>query len=186
MSCTERISLSRIDRSVLTFRGFDHVGCHRCGCDDACCAFGCEVDKTTYDLIHTHRALVEDLLQVGLDRCFTHEWAGEPEFLGGDCTRTTVANGFCAFRMRAGKGCALYHLVISRGLPRRMIPSICRLYPLSWSPGELCLADDFYEKCNCLSGNQGTRSIIQSQWLEIEDIFELSGEARAMLLPQAQ
>lgn len=177
----DRIFVSKIDPEVLTFQGFDQVGCFGCGCADACCGHGCDVDKGSYALVYLHRDIIEHILQTSVDDCFTHRWAGEPDFLGGDGTRSAVIGRFCAFHMRTGKGCALYHAALSFGLPRRIIPSICRLYPLSWRSEGLCLCGDLHEECNCLHNNKDHRSVIESQWDSIVDIFEFSEDVRVAL-----
>ena len=74
------------------------------------------------------------------------------------------------------KGCVLFKLAEEEQLPRRIIPSICRLFPISWNNGTM----EYYEKenipavCNCLDpGNTNARAVIETQSEAIEDIFEI-------------
>ena len=85
------------------------------------------------------------------------------------------------FHLPKGKGCALYKLVHERQLPKRLVPSICRLYPLTWGGEELTLSDDFYPKCNCTHKNCGSRNILESQLEEVKDIFEFSDDVKKEL-----
>ncbi len=170
----KKITISEIASEVYSFRGFDHVGCHGCGCDDACCVYGADFDKESYQLVIKNRDLVEGRTGTKVEDCFTGEWSGDREFLGGDNTASRVgSSGYCMFHVPAGKGCVLFNLVMERGLPRRMIPSICRLYPLTWSDGELMIAEDLYPRCNCTYRNRTTSNLLETQKHEMEDIFDI-------------
>jgi hypothetical protein len=67
----------------------------------------------------------------------------------------------------------LYKLVNEKGLPRRLIPTICRLYPLTWGNQELFIAEDLYSKCNCTHKNCSSKNILETQKEEVEDIFDI-------------
>ncbi len=173
----KKIKIESIDPAVFSFRGFDHIGCHKSCCDDDCCVHGADFDKESYELVHKYKDVIEPMIGVKVEDCFTHSWEEDEDFLGGDATESVVRNGFCAFHNPKGKGCVLYDLIENKGLPRRLVPSICRLYPLTWGGGELLLADDFYPKCNCLHKNSSNKNLIETEWEEIECIFELGEEA---------
>ncbi len=120
------------------------------------------------------RNAIEKELEVSVEDCFTGEWSGDKEFLGGDSTESEVgSSGYCMFHVAKGKGCVLYRLVTEKRLPRRLIPSICRLYPLTWAGGELLIAEDSYPSGNCLQDNRPNKNRLETQRHEIEDIFDI-------------
>lgn len=168
-----KIPLRSIAYRLFQLYGFGPGGCLACDCQDACCQHGCEVDKASYELAYQHREALERELGVNLDSCYTHQWSGEQEFLGNDCTRTTIRDGRCALHRPAGKGCVLYGLVEAEQVARRLIPSICRLYPLSWEGDVLCCSDDLYSVCDCQHGSvAGRQMMVVTHLQEIEDIFD--------------
>ncbi len=170
----DKIRITEIGGEVHKIKGFDHVGCHGSSCDDACCVHGADFDSESYELVMRFGNAIEEELEVSVADCFTGEWSGEKEFLGGDSTESEVgSSGYCVFHAVKGKGCVLYKLVTEKGLPRRLIPSICRLYPLTWAGGELLIAEDTYPRCNCLHGKGTEKNLFETQRHEIEDIFDI-------------
>jgi hypothetical protein len=175
----KKIPLKDIDEEVLSFRGIDGDGCFRTACDDECCKFGADVDKESYDLIFEYREFIEEAIGFRIEKCFKKRWLDDSHYLGGNAVETRVgARGFCMFHAAEGKGCVLYRLVQEEDLPRRLIPSICRLYPLTWEDGELMVADAVHASCNCLKKEAFAKSILATQWREVEDIFDLKAKAR--------
>jgi hypothetical protein len=171
----KKIRITKITGAVYTMRGFDEKGCYDHPCEDACCLDGCEVDKEAYDLIFEYRELVERRTGVKLENCFKKAWRHDDEFLGGNSIDTRIGrNGYCTFHNPGGKGCVLYDLVEEKNLPRRIIPSICRLYPLTWGCGTLCISDYLEPTCNCLArSNRTSKTLLETQKGEIEDIFKI-------------
>ncbi len=170
----KKISIHSIDKTVHSFRGIDEQGCFRTECDDECCKYGADVDKESHDLIFENREIIEAQIGQRLEKCFEKRWLNDDSYLDGNAIETRVGrNGFCVFHMPAGKGCALYKIVHEKGLPRRLIPSICRLYPLTWSEGELRIADDLYPTCNCMKKDAFKKSILTTQMKEVMDIFKI-------------
>ena len=168
----KKIHITGIDKAVYSFRGIDKTGCFYTECNDECCKFGADVDKTSYDLILKNRKIIEREIGHKIESCFKKRWMNDEHFLGGNAIETRVGrNGFCMFHAASGKGCALYKLVHEKDLPRRLIPSICRLYPLTWADGRLTIADDIYPTCNCTKRDGFKDSILTTQKKEIEDIF---------------
>ena len=175
----KKIPLKDIDSEALSFRGIDGHGCIRTECDDECCKFGADVDKESYDLILKHRELIEEAIGVRIEKCFKKRWMDDSHYLGGNAVESRVgARGFCMFHAAEGKGCVLYKLVDEEDLPRRLIPSICRLYPLTWEDGVLIVADAVHASCNCLKKDAFAKSILATQWREVEDIFHFKAKAR--------
>lgn len=171
-----KIPIKKISKKCFTTSGFGG-GCLEASCGDACCRYGADFDKASYDLVLAHRGLIEEKTGVKLEDCFDNEWTGEDEYLGGDCMCSTVLpEGHCAFHSPSGKGCVLYQLVHEKGLPRRVIPSICRLYPLTWGNGHLMVYDedgeDFEKGCACFDPRlRASKSLLETQKHEIDDII---------------
>ena len=181
----DKINISKISKKVFFKKGFDSVGCHTSSCDDSCCNGSAAVDKEAYDLIIQHRELIEKELGVKLEECFYGEWSGDKEFLGGNSIGTNQDDDyFCMFRLPNRKGCVLYKLVMEGRIKRRIIPSICRLYPLTWDDGELCFEDGIEPECRCLhKANGSSKSIFETQIKEIKDIFRISDECKKEFCP---
>lgn len=169
-----KIRITKIAKEVNTSRGFDERGCYGMPCDDACCFGGCDVDKESYDLIIKHRDIIEKELAIKLDKFSKRRWSGDDDYLGSNSVESNEKiTEQCIFHLPKRKGCALYKLVAEKNLPRRIIPTICRIYPLNWDRGLLYLNEDIPKTCNCTCNNSG-KNILETQKKEIEDIFETS------------
>jgi hypothetical protein len=173
----KKIKIAKIDDAVYAHKGFDENGCIRSRCTDLCCAYGADVDRETYELIKEHKERIELLSAAAFEDFFESTWSGDRDFLGGDSIRSRVGkDGHCIFRLPEQKGCILFKLALEDGLPKRIIPSICRLFPLTWNNGIL----EYYEQehvpeaCNCceVQSKEG-RSIFETQKEAIDDIFEI-------------
>jgi hypothetical protein len=173
----KKIIITRIADELYSLKGFNELGCIGSTCADICCEYGADVDKESYELIREHREKIERISRVRFDGFFEQEWSGDSDFLGGDSIRSRVgASGTCVFRLPEQKGCVLFKLAAEEHLPRRIIPSICRLFPITWNNGTM----EYYEKenipsiCNCLEpGNTTARTVFETQAEAIEDIFEI-------------
>lgn len=178
-----KIKISTISGKCLSQKGFGHGGCIGSGCGDACCRYGADFDRAAFDLVFKHRELIEPVIGKSLESCFEDEWSGERDFLGGDSVRSNVGpSGYCAFHTPQGKGCVLYKIVFNNDISRRIVPSVCRLYPLTWGSGELAVYDedgDIIEPdCVCLDPDKSSpHNLLITQKHEIEDIFEFSGRS---------
>lgn len=190
----EKIEIIRIAENIYSHKGFSNKGCYESCCTDTCCRRGCDMDKETHDLILRHREAVEGLLGYRLESCFAGGWTGQTDFLGRDCVSTTVVNGTCAFHVASGKGCVLWQMVFRYNAPKRIVPSTCRLYPLTWDNGELHLVDAIERECNCIDpGNTTCANLWETQKEAIEDIFFVrsafgggTGHDPAACLPETQ
>ena len=158
-------------------KGF--LSCYKCTCNDECCRYGADIDKEAYNLLVTHRDIVEVYIGSKIESCFSGV-IKDAEYLGGFAYKAIKNNnGYCIFHNKSGKGCILYFLV-STGIiqNRRLIPSICRLYPLTWNKGILSMYDEdgIPVECECEIANKNNnsdKSIYQTQVEEIKDIFNL-------------
>ncbi|MFH1211226.1 MAG: hypothetical protein V1645_04920 [archaeon] len=168
-----KIKITKISEEVYEQNGFDDRGCYGTPCNDLCCMGGCDVDKESYQLIMKNKDLIEKELGIKLDKHFKSEWSGDKDYLGGDSIETQKEiDKQCILHLQKGKGCVLYKLVNEKNLPRRMIPTICRLYPLNWNNELLYIDEDMEKTCNCTC-NQSEKKILETQKKEIEDIFEM-------------
>jgi hypothetical protein len=176
----DKIKILKISKKVFSKKGFDSVGCHTSSCDDSCCDGSADVDKESYDLIFEHRKLIEKELGIKLEKCFYGKWSGDKEFLGCNSIGTNQDDDYlCMFRLPNRKGCVLYKLVEEGKAKRRIIPTICRLYPLTWDNGELHFEDAIEPDCRCLHrDNASSKSIFETQIKEIKDIFKISDECK--------
>ncbi len=154
-------------------------GCIGSNCSDACCKYGADFDRAAFELVFKHREQVESLTGLTVEHCFENEWSGEVDYLGGDSIRSKVGpSGYCVFHTPEGKGCILYKLVMTADVSRRVLPSVCRLYPLTWGGGELAVynesGEDIIEPdCVCLNPDKSSScNLLVTQKHEIDDIFE--------------
>jgi len=173
-----KIGISSVSEDVFTQRGFASEGCYGSSCKDACCVYGCDVDRESYNLIFKNRQLIEPAVGMILEDCFEQDWSADTEYLGGNSIRAHKGNsGFCVFHAANAKGCVLYILAGEMKIPRRIIPSICRLYPLTWDNGIIRITEDFKPTCDCRNkGNISLKNLFDTQKKEIEDIFEFFSE----------
>lgn len=178
MKKTNKILIKKISDKVFSQKGFDERGCYGSKCQDVCCKHGCDVDFDSYKIIFKNRKIIEKELNDKLENCFEKRFYNSKEFLGGKVVRSKkMENGFCAFHNKQGKGCVLYKLVSKKKIDKKAVPSICKLFPISWENGKLCLysedGDIIPKSCNVFEKNNKTKkSIFQTQEKEIKDIFK--------------
>ncbi len=170
----DKIFISKISEEVHQLKGFDETGCYGCSCDDACCSYGADVDKLSYQLIIQYKDFIEPVIQEKIENCFEDSWLNDKEFLGEAAIRSKTKKGKCIFNLQEKKGCILFKLVFNDHFPPRLIPSICRLYPITWQHGQLEIYKLIEPQCNCLDiKNKSKSSIFMTQQKAIEDIFEI-------------
>jgi hypothetical protein len=176
----QKIRISKVSKQSFIQKGFDSKGCTGAICNDLCCRYGVDFDHESYDLLISNRILIEKLVSRRIEDCFETRWSNDKEFLGKNAIRCLTNNaGYCFFHKIDGRGCVLYELSYSKNISRRIIPSICRLFPLTWESGELYVYNEkeeyikFYG-CNCFEPeNITSKNLFESQKNEIEDIFEV-------------
>lgn len=175
-----KIKISKISEKCYLQKGFDDRGCYGCDCNDSCCRYGADFDLESYKLVVLNKNLIEPLIGIKVDKCFEKKFSNDQEFLGKNSIRSLRAkNGFCVFHNKRDKGCILYELVGEKGLDRRIIPSICRLFPLTWADGELIVYDEQKDAripgdCNCMEKRSVlSAGTLETQRKEINDIFDI-------------
>ncbi len=174
-----KIKINKISKEVYQTKGFDEKGCYGCSCDDACCKYGCDVDKESLILIFENRNIIESKTGIKLENCFERKFSNDKEFLGKNSKVSKIGkNGYCIFHKKEGKGCNLYEVVLENKINRRLIPSICRMFPISWDKGRIIMYDEMGIEipptCNIFDKENATiKNIFETQKNEMEDIFEI-------------
>lgn len=175
----EKIEIDQVAEELFSHRGFGEKGCYSSVCLDNCCRNGCDVDRESFELIWAHQEELEKMLGFRLGLCFDEFWSGQEDFLGRNSIASTIIDGTCAFHVRNGKGCVLWQLVLPGKAPRRLIPSTCRLYPVTWDRGRMHLVACIEKECNCLDPlGAGPMNLWETQKEAIEDIFRIKGPDR--------
>ncbi len=179
-----KIKISKISKKCFLQKGFDDKGCYGCKCDDSCCKYGADFDQESFNLIIQNKDMLEKIIGKNINDCFEKTFSKDSEYLGNNSIRSIKGeNGFCVFHNKKSKGCILYHLVQSGEISnRKIIPSICRLFPLTWDNGKLKVYNEQENciipiDCNCIDPENVTkRNILETQKPEINDIFDIKEE----------
>ena len=126
----KKIIIKEISKNAFRQRGFSSgtfAGCFNCPCGNdkkggACCRFGCDVDKKSYELMIKYKKKFESVIGKNLEECFLGKWINSTDYLGGSYRRSKVRkeNGFCIFHSIEGKGCELIKLVMKNKISRKM------------------------------------------------------------------
>lgn len=174
-----KIHIKKIDKQIFRQKGFPStpfVSCLTCKCGDvksggACCNEGVYMDKETFNILFKQKKHLEKGVGIKFRNCFYKRWSNDSEYLGGNGLRTRNRNGTCIFKSRFNPGCEIVSLVLKKKLPRRAIPSACRLYPITWNKGRLFI-EDIQKNCLCCDKrNKTKKSIYETQKKEIDDII---------------
>lgn len=175
----DKIPIRKVSKKIYKLKGFPSgpfSNCLNCKCGKdkkggACCKHGVFVDKESYDLIIKHKKHFEKVLRIKIEKCFSKSFIKESDYLGKKAIGTKQRNHKCAFISNNGKGCEIVKYVYKNNLSHRMIPSPCRIYPLTWDNGKLYVGD-IKEGCVCIDKNNKTKkSIYQTHKKEIKNIF---------------
>jgi hypothetical protein len=129
--------VDRVDLAIFVRTYF--VECLQCSyCHDSCCQYGVDVDVENVARLEARGAEVAAFTRVPRERWFTDEWASDPEFPGGACTRTRVEDGACVFRDRAGRGCLIHSFALAQGIDyHELKPMVSVLFPITFDAGLL-------------------------------------------------
>lgn len=169
------MKISEVCEECKKQKGFDERGCFGTKCHDACCRYGCDVDKDAYELIKKNKHLIKEILSYDFSKLFSGKMESDVEYPGGSYIRSKKlrSTGYCIFHKVDEKGCVLYELVFAGGLPKNIIPLICRLYPIEWDKGKLRVDHLEENSCNIFrEDNKSTNSILDSQKETLDEYFE--------------
>ena len=170
-----KIKIDKICKECLTQKGFDSRGCYATECNDACCRYGCDVDKASYDLLKKSKKLIKELTGVNFSKLFSGKLEIDEEYPGGSYIRSRKLKdtGYCIFHKVNKTGCILYELVAENKIPLQAIPLICRLYPIEWGDGELVLDHLEENSCNIFrKDNDCETTILETQKDTLDEYFD--------------
>jgi Fe-S-cluster containining protein len=131
-----------VDPRIFEHRYFG--ACLHCGfCGDACCDHGVDVALVERDRILAHAPLLEPLVGTPSSSWFRPDVTDDPDFPGGQATRTAVVDGSCVFRQRGARGCALHAFALQRGADYHDVkPMVSSLFPVTFGDGALLCSDE--------------------------------------------
>ncbi len=174
----KKIRITEIDPKVMTQIGLYDEGCYGSSCADECCQYGCDVDLATLKLINRHKDLIEPLIGAKVEDCFKTELKEDDDYIGGAYRETAVRkkDKTCAFRLVGKRGCSLFYLWATKKAPKRIIPTICRVFPITWHRGRLFIDTPLRKSCKCKEKPAKGRkvpSLFETQKKEIRAVFEI-------------
>lgn len=181
----KKIRISEIAPAAAETNGLYGEGCYGCNCDDECCELGCDVDLDTLELIMRHKDLIAPLLETGgdLEGCFSTGIVEDDDFIGGGYRSTAVrdSDNRCAFHLLGKRGCALFNVWANHKLPKKIIPTICRIYPLTWHRGLLYVDSPIRKLCKIRdTPPDGAKapSLLETQGGEVSELFQITPEKK--------
>lgn len=172
-----KISITEVDPRTKTQKGLFGEGCYESQCTDDCCEWGCDVDLATLKLINKHRDLIEPLIGARIEDCFSTKLKEDDDYIGGAYRETSVrkSDSRCAFHLVGKKGCSLFLLWATKKLPKKIVPTICRTYPITWHRGRL-FVDSLRKVCKCKEKTpkgMEVPSLFETQKKEIRALFDI-------------
>ncbi len=175
---TNKILITEVDPRTKTQKGLFGEGCYGSQCTDDCCEWGCDVDLATLKLINRYRALIEPLTGAKIEDCFSTKLKEDDDYIGGAFRETAVrkSDQRCAFHLVGKKGCSLFYLWATQKLPKKIVPTICRTYPITWHRGRLFVDTPLRKPCKCKEKTprgETVPSLFETQAREIRALFEI-------------
>lgn len=179
----KKILIKRVDPGVRTHKGLFGAGCVGSACKDDCCVWGCDVDLASLKLIMEHRAGIEPLIGARIEDCFSTELTEDDDYIGGSYRETAVreSDGLCAFHLAGKRGCSLFHMWAEKGVSKDIVPTICRVYPITWHRGSLFIDSPLFKTCKCKEDTPAgikIPSLFETQEKEILALFDIREEKR--------
>lgn len=173
-----KIPITSIDPACHDHNGLYDEGCYGCGCNDDCCQWGCDIDVATLKLIFKNRKLIEPLIKTKLEDCFQTGLKEDDDYAGGAYRETAVRkeDTRCFFHLHKPRGCSLFYLWAKKGLPKRIVPTICRVYPITWHRGRLFVDTPLRKLCKAKEKTaKGVKvpSVFETQRKELRVLFDI-------------
>jgi len=174
----KKIRITEIDPKTKTQKGLFGTGCYGSDCQDVCCVYGCDVDLATIKLIEKHRDLIEPLVEAKIEDCFKTPLKQDDDYIGGAYreTATREEDKTCAFKLKGRRGCSLFYLWATKKLPKRIVPTICRVYPITWHRGRLFVDTPLWKPCKCKEVTPKGAvipSLFETQKKEVMTLFDI-------------
>ena len=182
-----KITITRVDAEIAAHNGLFDEGCYGSSCKDECCCWGCDMDLATIKLVQKHRALVEPLIGAKIEECFATPLKIDADYIGGAYRETAVRkkDSLCAFHLRGQKGCSLFYLWITEKLPKKIVPTICRTYPITWHRGRLFIDKPLKKNCKAKEKTpKGVKvpSLFETQKKEVRALFDIPAKELKKLM----
>jgi len=181
----KKIKITEVDPRTRTQKGLFGTGCYGSDCQDVCCEYGCDIDLATIKLIEKHRDLIEPLVKARIEDCFKTPLKKDDDYIGGAYreTATREEDKTCAFKLRGQRGCSLFYLWATKKAPKRIVPTICRVYPITWHRGRLFVDTPLWKPCKCKEltpRGMKVPSLFETQKKEIMALFDIHEKGSAV------
>lgn len=178
----KKIRITEVDPRTMTQKGLFGTGCYGSDCQDVCCEYGCDIDLATIKLIEKHRDLIEPLVKAKIEDCFKTPLKKDDDYIGGAYreTATRAEDKTCAFKLRGQRGCSLFYLWATKKAPKRIVPTICRVYPITWHRGRLFVDTPLWKPCKCKEitpKEMKVPSLFETQKKEVMALFDIQEKA---------
>lgn len=185
----KKIRITSVDPRTKTKQGLFGDGCYGSDCYSECCEFGCDVDLATLKVIERYKEEVESLVGAKLEDCFSTKLKEDDDYIGGAYRETAVRkkDKTCALRLKDQKGCSLFYLWAVKKAPKRIVPTICRVYPITWHRGKLFIDSPIRQGCVCkvkIPKGLKAPSLFETQWKEIKALFDIQEKANKAASPK--
>lgn len=173
----KKIKITHIDPDIFVQKGLFDEDCFGSDCEDICCQYGCDVDRSSLKLIEKYRDRIEPLIKAKIEDCFSTPLKVDDDYIDGGWRETSVRESIdrCMFHFPNQKGYSLYYLHKIEGLPRKLVPTICKTYPVTWNRGALFVDRPLRSSCKCLesAGGREVPSLYETQKKELELVFDI-------------
>lgn len=180
----KKITIRHIDPKLKKQKGLFDDGCMGASdCKDECCEWGCDIDLVTLKLIEKHRHEIEPLIGARIEDCFSTRLKKDDDYIGGAYRETAVrkSDKRCAFHLIGKRGCSLFSMWAEKKAPKRIVPTICRVYPITWHRGTLFIDSPLRKPCKCKEPTpKGAKvpSLLDTQKKELRALFEFVGNGK--------
>lgn len=182
----KKIKIRRVDEEIKKRKGLFDGGCKTARCNDDCCMWGCDVDASSLKLILKHKGVIEPLIGRTVEECFSTPVKRDNDYVGGAYRETLVRkeDGRCAFHLAGKRGCSLFIAWAKHGAPKMTVPTICRIYPVTWHRGKLFADSPIKKLCKCMEKTprgEKVPSMFETQKKEILALFEIAEKTKKRL-----
>ncbi len=159
-------TISSVDTEIFQKKYFTY--CMECTfCDDACCAYGVDVDILNVKRLEAKQTELEQWTGVPRAEWFDGEMRADQEFPGGAHTRTAVRDGRCVFIDKSGRGCMIHSYCLEKGIDfHELKPIVSVLFPVTFDDELLHASSEIDDGTLVCAGEgpslyQGLRSDLQ-------------------------
>lgn len=176
----KKLSINKIDPELFAVNGLFDDGCYGSDCDDICCKYGCHVDLGAIKIIEQNKKAIERMTKRKLEDCFCTPIIKNDDYLGGGYRESDTHDevDMCAFHFQDKIGCSLFYLWAKKGVSKRILPTICRTFPLTWHEGELMVDRPIRSECKALEAvtprGRTVPNLFETQKKEVFSLFDIA------------